>query len=120
MKKRVLIVDDEFGLVDVIAEMLTARGHDVALAINGRLALENLALQRADVVLLDVMMPVMDGPSTLQAMRADPRLANVPVILMTALPEAIPDWAKPLAQKVLIKPFTPDTLFSALDQLLGS
>src|SRR4051812_40362155 len=90
MTRSVLIVDDEFGLADVTADLLTEEGYDVAIAINGKIGLESLAARRADLVLTDLMMPVMDGPEMILRMRADPKLAEIPVILMTALPEGIP------------------------------
>ena len=119
MTKRILIVDDEFGIADIVAEILSEHGFSTSIAINGRLALASMAAQRPDLVLLDVMMPVLDGLGTLTAMRADPALASVPVILMTALPEALPK-DRTLYQAALHKPFREEQLFAWLEQLLGT
>jgi len=119
MTRYVLIVDDEFGLADVTADLLTEEGYDVALAINGKLGLESLAIRRADIVLTDIMMPVMDGPELLRRIRADPRLSTIPVILMTALPEAIPDGDAALHDAVLIKPFNRNELLETMQRLLA-
>ncbi|HET9621765.1 MAG TPA: response regulator [Kofleriaceae bacterium] len=118
MAQSVLIVDDEFGLADITADLLKEAGYDVALAINGKLGLASLASRRADIVLTDLMMPVMDGPEMIRRMRADPALAHIPTILMTALPEAVPsgDGAKPDA--VLVKPFSLNALLELIHKLL--
>lgn len=83
----VLVVDDEFGIAEVLAEVLGDAGYDVVTAIHGRQALERLAARRPDVILLDFMMPVMNGPATLAALAADPGHRTIPVILMSSLPE---------------------------------
>ena len=118
MTKRVLIVDDEFGIADIVAEILTEQGYTTALAINGRLALARMAQERPDLVLLDVMMPVLDGLGTLLEMRAQPELATVPVVMMTALPEALPK-DRTLYQGTLHKPFSEEQLFEVIAKVLG-
>lgn len=118
MTRRILIVDDEFGLADILAELLRERGYEVALAINGQAGLAALAESRPSLVLLDVMMPIVDGPQMLRRMRADPAYLNVPVVFMTALPEAVPRESPPLHQAVLQKPFTIEQLLAAIDRLL--
>jgi CheY-like chemotaxis protein len=82
--KKVLIVDDEFDIVDVLGDLLTAEGYDVVTAANGREGLTQLRGSKVDLVLLDCMMPVVDGPEMLRLMREDERLLNVPVVMMSA------------------------------------
>jgi CheY-like chemotaxis protein len=106
MKPFVLIVDDEFGLAEIAAELLVEDGFDVAIAINGKLGLEVLESRVTSLVLTDLMMPVMDGPEMIRRMRADPRFARIPVILMTALPEAIPKDGESSHDVLLVKPFS--------------
>ncbi len=65
------------------------------------------------------MMPLLDGAGLLRRMRADPRMARVPVILMTAQPHQIPPDIMAIVQGVLPKPFTPDALLGTVDRLLG-
>jgi CheY-like chemotaxis protein len=121
MSHRVLIVDDEFGFADVIAEVLSEAGFDAAIAINGQVALLSMAEKRPDVVLLDMMMPLMDGPALLAAMRADAAYATIPVVMMTSLPEMLPASADAaLYQAVLDKPFTEADLLDVLRRLLDS
>jgi CheY-like chemotaxis protein len=85
----VLIVDDEVSIVEALAEILSWEGFSIATAGNGRAALDHLSRTRADVVLMDVMMPVMGGVEAARAMKADPRTAEIPVVIMTAGP--VPD-----------------------------
>jgi CheY-like chemotaxis protein len=87
--KTVLIVDDEVSIVEALAEILAWEGYEVATAANGRQALDELAKALPDVVLMDVMMPVMGGVEAARAIGADPRTAHVPVVMMTAGP--LPD-----------------------------
>lgn len=84
----VLVIDDEFGIAEVIEMALEDEGHRVVAAVNGEQGLERLAEAAVDMVLLDYMMPILDGPGVLRAMRADPKLRIIPVVLMTSLDEA--------------------------------
>ena len=81
---RVLVVDDDGELRDVLRESVELDGHTALVASNGREALRVLREQGADVVVLDLMMPVMNGWQFLEAVRAEPRLAQVPVIVISA------------------------------------
>lgn len=83
MKKRVLVVDDEQDIVDLLSYNLTKEGYDVVSAFNGEQALERAA-GGVDLVLLDLMMPVLDGFETCRRLKADPATASVPVIFLTA------------------------------------
>ena len=117
MTQSVLIVDDEFGLADITADLLTEAGYEVALAINGKLGLASLTTRRTDIVLTDLMMPVMDGPEMIRRMRADPALAAIPAILMTALPEVVPAEGA-MHDALLVKPFTITELLAVIHRLL--
>lgn len=117
--KAVLIVDDEFGLAEMAGELLVMAGYRVAMAINGKLALASLNQMRPDVVLLDVMMPIMSGPEMLAALKADPAFADIPVIMMSAAGRSVLDELS-LANTAgfLHKPFTYDQLMDALRAVL--
>jgi CheY-like chemotaxis protein len=114
----ILIVDDEFGLAEMLREMLREAGYEVALAINGRLALQILDERKVDIVLTDMMMPVMDGAELAAAMRNDDRRRQTPIILMTSLPTLTPR-PEHLFDAVLRKPFTPELLLSTIAGCLG-
>lgn len=86
--KTVLVIDDEWAIAEVLDALLTDEGYRVIVAQDGRHGLERAAEWPPDVIMLDFMMPVMDGPATLAALRSNPETADVPVILMSSLPEA--------------------------------
>jgi CheY-like chemotaxis protein len=84
----VLVVDDEFGVADLIDAILTDEGHRVLIAANGRQGLELLAKEHPDMVFLDYMMPVMDGAAVLHRIIDDPSWRGIPVVLMSSMPES--------------------------------
>ena len=116
-KRSILIVDDEFGLAEMLREMLREAGYDIALAINGRLALEILGERPIDLVLTDMMMPVMDGAELATAMRGHERYHATPIILMTSLPTS--GQRSGLFDAVLRKPFTPELLVETMAACLA-
>jgi CheY-like chemotaxis protein len=117
--RSVLIVDDEFGLAEMLRDMLRDRGYEVTVAINGRLALEILEEGNVDLVLTDMMMPVMDGVELATAMRGDERHRATPIIMMTSLPTTLPQPGG-LFDAVLRKPFTPDLLLDTMGRCLAN
>ena len=78
----VLVADDEFAVLEVVAMTLEAEGHRVLKAGDGADALRILFSQPCDLVVTDEVMPVMSGRGLIAAMRAEPRLADIPVILL--------------------------------------
>jgi CheY-like chemotaxis protein len=114
--KSILLVDDEFSIVDALAEVLQWEGYSVRTAPNGQRALEELARAPASLILLDYMMPVMDGLQALAKIRADPVWQKIPVVLMTAatLPDAASGW-----DALLRKPFEANALLKLLRRLLA-
>jgi CheY-like chemotaxis protein len=113
-----LIAEDEFGLAEMLRDMLGEHGYDVTLAINGRLALDILSERRVDLVITDMMMPVMDGAELAMAIRKSHRLQDIPVVAMTSLPLASVKSAG-LYDAVLRKPFTPDVLLRTMHECLS-
>ncbi|MGI8607609.1 MAG: response regulator [Candidatus Dormibacteria bacterium] len=86
-RPRLLVVEDEPALQKVLAMRLGIDGFDVATASDGQEALEMMRVDRPDLVLTDLMMPVMDGAELTSAIRADPDLRDIPVMVLTALRE---------------------------------
>src|SRR5260221_14336123 len=85
MTKRVLVVDDEVVIADAIAAVLQDEGYEVVVAANGQEGLARAREARPDVILADVMMPVMDGEEMVRRLRAEAATATVPVIVMSAV-----------------------------------
>jgi CheY-like chemotaxis protein len=84
----VLVVDDEYGITNLLEDVLSDEGHRVLTATNGQQALKRLTEERCDAVLTDYMMPVMDGAALIHAMAADAELKAIPVAVMSSVPEA--------------------------------
>jgi CheY-like chemotaxis protein len=82
----VLVVDDDADCREVLRVLLEAEGHECVSASDGAEALEALQIATPSVVVLDVMMPNVHGLDVIRSMRADPRLADVPVVLVSAAP----------------------------------
>jgi CheY-like chemotaxis protein len=109
-RKRILIVDDEDDIREVAQVSLELVGdYDVLTAANGRDGLEQARSARPDAILLDVMMPDMDGPSTLAQLREDPDTRDIPVVFLTAKTQAAERTrlAGLGAAGILTKPFDP-------------
>ena len=116
----VLVVDDEPLIAMALEAMLEDAGHRVATAANGRQGLERLAeAPRPDLVLLDMMMPVMNGPAMLRAMAADLKLSRIPVIILSSLPEATVRAQADGVAAILRKPYTAGEVLRAIGQVLG-
>jgi CheY-like chemotaxis protein len=84
--KTILVIDDEFGIVDVLSELLEEEGYRVLTAANGQQGLERVAEVRPNLVILDVMMPVLDGLGMLRKLHSDPAHRDLEVIVMSAAP----------------------------------
>jgi CheY-like chemotaxis protein len=114
-RKRVLVIEDNDDLRDSISEILAMNGYLASGAENGKAAL--VQLQRSPtppaLILLDLVMPVMDGTTFLQKLKAIPRLKCIPVLLMTAQPSPPPLEVA----AVLPKPFAPNSLLSLVKSL---
>ena len=107
-----LVVDDNPNNRDILKRHIERQGFQVKLASNGRQALEMLAQQSFDLVLLDLMMPELDGFEVLQRMKASPTLASTPVIMISALDEtsSVVRCVQMGAEDYLSKPFDPVVL----------
>ena len=109
---RILVVDDQAANRELLTRQLERQGHAVATAADGRAALALLRSDAVDLVLLDQMMPVLDGFSTLVELKRDPALRDIPVIMISALDEiaAVVRCIEHGAEDFLPKPFNPTLL----------
>ncbi len=105
----ILVVDDDEGNREILARRLRRQGYRVEVAAGGRQALETLGRMALDLVLLDVMMPDMDGYAVLQRLKADARLRDIPVLMISALDEiaSVVRCIELGAEDYLSKPFDP-------------
>ena len=116
----VLVVDDDTAIRTLLADALDGEGYEVVTAINGADALVKLAALQPDAIVLDLMMPVMDGRAFLAARRQDPRLAAIPVLVLSAahdLGAVAPELG---ARACMAKPFDLDVLLAVIEHLVQS
>jgi DNA-binding response OmpR family regulator len=117
----IVVADDDADIRDLVAYRLGRDGHEVTVVEDGIAALEHLQSAPADLVILDVMMPGMSGIDTARAIRADTRLADVPIILLTARTQEA-DVAQGYAAGVddyVAKPFSPRELSFRVSAVLA-
>ena len=114
-KRIVLVVEDDHLIRQVIAEALEEEGFQVVEAANGREALENLKTVRPALILLDLMMPVMNGWEFRRAQLEDPAIADVPVVVLSALKDHTVD-----AEKSFTKPFDLEDLLDTVWDFAGA
>ena len=122
MSRRVLVVDDDDAIREVAQSSLElVAGWEVDVASSGQAALDLAVADPPDAILLDVMMPSMDGPTTFARLRADARTRDVPVVLLTAKvqPSERRRWEQLGVAGVLAKPFDPLELPGQVAGLLG-
>ena len=113
---RILIVEDEQALADSLQDIFLYEGHQVSIAHNGRAGLAQLSRAPVDLVLLDLMLPLMDGVAMLEALRRDsPR---TPVLVVTACTRDVLRGMP--VEGFLRKPFSLDTLLVRVKALLGT
>lgn len=118
--KRILCVEDDTDIQAVTRLALEAvGGFEVTLCSSGEEALGSASTLAPDLILMDVMMPGMDGPTTLQHLRADPATANIPVVFLTARaqPSEINHFRSLGALDVIAKPYNPLTLAGYLKDI---
>jgi len=97
--KKVLIVDDDMVLRDLYSERLKAEGHNIDTAKNGEEALEAVKANKPDIILLDIMMPKMNGIDVLKNLRSQAETKDIPVIILTALLQQIKQVEETLGPK---------------------
>lgn len=122
MAQTILVVDDESMTRDLLRTMLTAAGYEIDEAKDGIDALHKIQAHLPDIVLLDVMMPNMDGISLCQQLRRNGATAGLPIIMLSAKTNfnAVEDGLRAGANKYLAKPIARKTLLAAIGELIGN
>jgi CheY-like chemotaxis protein len=118
--KRVLVVDDESTIRELVADALREFGYAVETAANGAEALESMRQAVPHAIVLDLMMPRLDGTGFVELLRLNPLIASVPVLLVTAAYGAQETAERIGAQACLTKPFELDRLIALVGQLTGA
>ena len=120
--KRILCVEDEQEMIDLIRLILGRRGFDVKGAAGGKEGLRLVCEELPDLVLLDLMMPDMDGWEVYQQMKADEKTRDIPVIVVTAKAQNIDRVLGIHIAKVddyITKPFSPQDLLNSVEKVLS-
>ncbi|GBC98139.1 Alkaline phosphatase synthesis transcriptional regulatory protein PhoP [bacterium HR17] len=121
-KKRVLVVDDERHIVRLVQVNLERQGYEVLTAYDGVECLEKAKAEKPDLIVLDVMMPRMDGFEALQRLKSDPETNHIPVIMLTARAQDrdVLQGYTYGADLYLTKPFSPLELISLVKRVFES
>ena len=121
-EKKVMIIEDEEDAAELFAEMMRVSGYRVFKTSKSEPAIEMMTAEKPDIILLDIMMHEVSGLDILRAMRRDPALANIPVILITAkgMPADIKNGMEAGASRYITKPVGFLELKEAVERALGS
>ena len=124
-KPYILVVDDDPDLVETVAMMLESKGCEVGMAYDGIEGEESIKQRRPDLVILDIMMPRKDGYVLCAEMKANPETQDIPVVLLTAVGEAVPstrythaDGMSTEADDYIPKPIDTEGLWDVISNLL--
>lgn len=120
-QKCILVVDDEPDTADMLAEMMQLNGYRVLKSNDGARAMRLVAREKPDLVMLDIMMPDVSGLDVLRFMRRDPRLEQIPVLVVSArsTPDEIQAGLKAGATLYLTKPVSYSDLHRAVEEATG-
>ena len=102
---KILVVDDEQAVRSLVADFFTPLGYQVITTEDGNEALELAVREAPDVILLDVIMPGLDGTEVCKVLRANEKTADIPVIMMTGFAGAVIDVSQSAADDLVLKPF---------------
>jgi twitching motility two-component system response regulator PilG len=120
-KKRILVVEDEESLLKLETILLTVKGFEVLAAFTGEMAIEKIGVEPFDLVLLDIMLPDIDGFEVCRQIRKDPRTSSVPIIMLTGK-KAQDDHDRGVlcgANAYLVKPFKSAMIIEEINKLLS-
>jgi two-component system, OmpR family, alkaline phosphatase synthesis response regulator PhoP len=120
-KGKILVVDDEIYIVHILDFSLGMEGYEVVTALDGEQALEKARAEKPDLIVLDIMMPKLDGYETCKRLKADPETKDVPVILLSAKGRNVDQKVgfEVGADDYITKPFSPRKLVERINAILG-
>jgi DNA-binding response OmpR family regulator len=119
--KKILVVDDKPEVVELVTATLEGEGYQIISASDGREALEKIDKEEPGLVLLDIIMPKMDGFEVLSEVKKHPKTKEIPIIMLTAKGQKLDkDKGRRLgAEDYIIKPFSPSHLLRKIEEVLG-
>ena len=125
-KKRILVVDDEPDFCSIVQMNLEKEGFEVEIAYSGPEGLEKVSANPPDAIVLDIMMPEMDGYQVCKKLKADEKYADIPIILLTAVASHVPstryshyDGMSTEADDYIAKPASAEEITESIKSLLG-
>ena len=120
-KGKILVVDDEIYIVHILDFSLGMEGYEVVTALDGEQALERVAEQKPDLIVLDIMMPKLDGYEVCKSIKSNAATQHIPVILLSAKGRNVDQKLgfDVGADDYITKPFSPRKLVERINQLLG-
>ena len=120
-KGKILVVDDEIYIVHILDFSLGMEGYEVVTALDGEQALEKARTEHPDLIVLDIMMPKLDGYETCKALKSDETTKNIPVILLSAKGRNVDQKVgfEVGADDYITKPFSPRKLVERINAILG-
>lgn len=125
-KKKILLVDDDPDFVQAVQVIVESGGYEVRIAYDGKEGLEAVAEEKPDLIVLDVMMPVMNGHEACAELKSDPETAGIPIILLTAVAERVTtstyshrDMLESEAEDYMPKPVEPKELLELIKSWLA-
>ena len=123
---KILIVDDEEHIRYLYSEELSEAGYEVITADSGYKLMERIEKEKPDLIVLDIMMPRKDGYILCAELKADEKTSNIPIVLLTAVGEAVPtttythaDGMSTEADEYIAKPIDTESLWKVVSDLLG-
>lgn len=119
--KKILVIDDESNILLMVSQRLKIHGYEVITALSGDQGLDRALQDNPDLVLLDHVMPDMDGAEILERLKREPRTCHIPVIMFTAnIKEVkVEDYIEKGAVDCIYKPFHPEELLGKIKKFLG-
>ena len=120
MKKRILIIDDETEMAGMMSMRLRAWGYEVSVSPSGETGFEKALAEKPDLIILDVMLPGMDGYEVCRRLKTSPPCQGIPVILLTAVDQTSPQAGDGThgADDCMMKPFEPKVLLEKIKTLI--
>jgi len=124
-KKKILLVDDDADFTEAVKLLLESRSYDVTAANDGKEGLKKVQTEEPNLIILDVMMPEMDGYQVCAKLKADPKYRQIPILLLTAVGEAITttSYTKEMGMRIeaddyIPKPVEPIEIVERVEKLL--